>query len=129
MISNLSLNYLSLLDVDALRTVLRVYDFRALVDRQAERISQKRLAGILNIETNPVDRMVRGLPVRGIRSVMKLDQQSFASEGDLYLFGTVLSQFFALYASINAFHQLEVVNEDNQERYTWTLQQGQQPLM
>jgi len=129
LISNLSLNYLSLLDVDALRTVLRVYDFRALVDRQAERISQKRLAGILNIETNPVDRMIRGLPVRGIRSVMTLDQQSFASEGDLYLFGTVLSQFFALYASINAFHHLEVVNEDNQERYTWTLQQGQQPLM
>jgi type VI secretion system protein ImpG len=129
LISNLSLNYLSLLDVDALRTVLRVYDFRALVDRQAERISQKRLAGILGIETNPVDRMIRGLPVRGIRSVMKLDQQSFASEGDLYMFGTVLSQFFALYASINAFHHLEVVNEDNQERYTWTLQQGQQPLM
>ncbi len=106
-----------------------IYDFRALVDRQAERVSQKRLAGILDIETTPVDRMVRGLPVRGIRSVMRLDQQSFASEGDLYLFGTVLSQFFALYASINAFHQLEVVNTDNQERYTWTLQQGQQPLM
>ena len=44
LISNLSLNYLSM-DVDALRTVLRVYDFRALVDRQAERVSQKRLAG------------------------------------------------------------------------------------
>lgn len=129
LISNLSLNYLSLLDVDALRTVLRVYDFRALVDRQAERVSQKRLAGIKAIETTPVDRMYRGLPVRGIRSVLKLDQSAFASEGDLYLFGTVLSQFFGLYASINAFHLLDVVNTDNQERYTWTLQQGQQPLM
>lgn len=129
LISNLSLNYLSMLDVDALRTVLRVYDFRALADRQAERVSKKRLAGISSIETNPVDRMIRGLPVRGIRSVLKLDESGFASEGDLYLFGTVLSQFFALYASINAFHQLEVVNTENQERYTWTLQQGQQPLM
>lgn len=129
LISNLSLNYLSMLDVEALRTVLRVYDFRALVDRQAERISRKRLAGISAIATNPVDRMIRGLPVRGIRSELSLDQSGFASEGNLYLFGTVLSQFFALYASINAFHQLEVVNTDNQERYTWTLQQGQQPLM
>ncbi len=129
LISNLSLNYLSLLDEDALRTVLRVYDFRALADRQAERISQKRLAGIRGIETKPVDRMVRGLPVRGIQSVLELDQQAFASEGDLYLFGTVLSRFFSLYASINAFHHLDVVNTDNQERYTWTLQQGQQPLM
>lgn len=129
LISNLSLNYLSLLDPEALRTVLRVYDFRALVDRQAERISQKRLAGIEGIETEPVDRMVKGLPVRGIRSELRLDPQAFASEGDLYLFGAVLSQFFSLYASINAFHLLEVVNTDNQERYTWTLQQGQQPLM
>ncbi|EMP54919.1 hypothetical protein MSNKSG1_13337 [Marinobacter santoriniensis NKSG1] len=129
LISNLSLNYLSMLDVEALRTVLRVYDFRALVDRQAERISKKRLAGIRAIATSPVDRMIRGLPVRGIRSELGLDQSGFASEGDLYLFGTVLSQFFALYASINAFHQLEVVNTENQERYTWTLQQGQQPLM
>ncbi len=129
LISNLSLNYLSLLDVDALRTVLRVYDFRALADRQAERVSQKRLAAIAKIETAPVDRMVRGLPVRGIQSMLTLDQNGFASEGDLYLFGTVLSQFFALYASINAFHQLDVVNSDNQERYTWALQQGQQPLM
>ena len=129
LVSNLSLNYLSMLDVDALRTVLRVYDFRALVDRQAERIAQRRLAAINAIETRPVDRMIRGLPVRGIRSELYLDQQGFASEGDLYLFGTVLSRFFALYASINAFHQLDVVNTDNQERYTWTLQQGQQPLM
>lgn len=129
LISNLSLNYLSLLEVDALRSVLRVYDFRALVDRQAERVSKQRLEGIQAIETQPVDRMYRGLPVRGIRSTLTLDQQAFASEGDLYLFGTVLSQFFALYASINAFHLLDVVNSDNQERYTWTLQTGQQPLM
>lgn len=129
LVSNLSLNYLSLLDVDALRSVLRVYDFRALVDRQAERVSQQRLAGIQAIQTKPVDRMYRGLPVRGIQSTLTLDQQAFASEGDLYLFGTVLSQFFALYASINAFHLLDVVNSDNQERYTWTLQTGQQPLM
>ncbi len=129
LVSNLSLNYLSLLDVDALRSVLRVYDFKALVDRQAERVSQQRLAGISGIETKPVDRMYRGLPVRGIQSTLTLDQSAFASEGDLYLFGTVLSQFFALYASINAFHLLDVVNSENQERYTWTLQTGQQPLM
>jgi type VI secretion system protein ImpG len=129
LVSNLSLNYLSLLDVDALRSVLRVYDFKALVDRQAERVSQQRLNGIEAIATQPVDRMYRGLPVRGIRSTLTLDQQAFASEGDLYLFGTVLSQFFALYASINAFHLLDVVNSENQERYTWTLQTGQQPLM
>ena len=46
LISNLSLNYLSLLSRDALCSILRAYDFRALVDRQAEQVSRHRLEGI-----------------------------------------------------------------------------------
>ncbi|MGM0826391.1 MAG: type VI secretion system baseplate subunit TssF [Pseudomonadota bacterium] len=129
LISNLSLNYLSLLERNALCSVLRAYDFRALVDRQAERIAQKRLAGIVDIDTQPVDRLRKGMPVRGLRSVMTLDQDAFGDEGSLYLFGSVLARFFSLYASINSFHELHVVNRHNQERYTWSLQAGQQPLM
>ncbi|MDN3524966.1 type VI secretion system baseplate subunit TssF [Halomonas sabkhae] len=129
LISNLSLNYLSLLNRDALCSVLRVYDFRALVDRQAERMSQKRLQGIVDIQTQPVDRLYKGLPVRGLRSVMTLDQEAFGDEGGLYLFGCMLSRFFSLYASINSFHELEVINQQNRERYAWNLQTGQQPLM
>lgn len=129
LISNLSLNYLSLLDRDALCTVLRAYDFRALVDRQAERASHLRLKSILSIETQPIDRLHRGLPIRGLRSVITLDQEAFGDEGGLYLFGSVLARFFSLYASINSFHELHVINHHNRERYTWTSQPGQQPLM
>lgn len=129
LISNLSLNYLSLLERDALCSVLRAYDFRALVDRQAERVAQKRLAGIVSIETQPIDRLKKGLPIRGLRSVMTLDQDAFGDEGSLYLFGSVLARFFSLYASINSFHELHVINRQNHERYKWTLQSGQQPLM
>lgn len=129
LISNLSLNYLSLLNRDALCSVLQAYDFRALVDRQAERIAQKRLTGIVDIDTQPVDRLRKGLPVRGLRSVMTLDQDAFGDEGSLYLFGSVLARFLSLYASINSFHELQVINRHNQERYVWSLQAGQQPLM
>jgi type VI secretion system protein ImpG len=129
LISNLSLNYLSLLDRDALCSVLRAYDFRAQLDRQAERASKLRLAGIVSIETQPIDRLHRGLVVRGLRSVLLLNQDAFGDEGGLYLFGSVLARFFSLYASINSFHELHVINRHNQERYTWTSQPGQQPLM
>ncbi|WPC76857.1 type VI secretion system baseplate subunit TssF [Vibrio porteresiae] len=129
LISNLSLNYLSLLSKDALSSVLRAYDFRALVDRQAERIGRQRLEGILNIESKPVDKILRGLPVRGLQSTLYVDQTKFGSEGDLFLFGTVLSHFFALYASINSFHELVIVNFTNQEKYTWGTQSGMQPLI
>ncbi|WP_139709279.1 type VI secretion system baseplate subunit TssF [Aeromonas allosaccharophila] len=129
LISNLSLNYVSLLRRDALVQVLRTYDFPALHDKQAEHGSRKRLAGIEEIETKPVDRLVRGMPVRGLKSVLSIRQSAFGSEGELYLFSTVLAHFFSLYASVNAFHLLEVVNLDNKERYQWPVQIGQHSLM
>lgn len=129
LISNLSLNYVSLLRRDALVQVLRTYDFPALHDKQAEQASRKRLAGIEQIETSPVDRLVRGMPVRGLKSVLSIRQSAFGSEGELYLFSTVLAHFFSLYASVNAFHLLEVVNLDNKERYQWPVQIGQHSLM
>ncbi|MGU5737731.1 type VI secretion system baseplate subunit TssF [Aeromonas caviae] len=129
LISNLSLNYVSLLRRDALVQVLRTYDFPALHDKQAEQASRKRLAGIEEIETKPVDRLVRGMPVRGLKSVLSIRQSAFGSEGELYLFSTVLAHFFSLYASVNAFHLLEVVNLDNKERYQWPAQIGQHSLM
>lgn len=129
LISNLSLNYVSLLRRDALVQVLRTYDFPALHDKQAEQASRKRLAGIEEIETSPVDRLVRGMPVRGLKSVLSIRQSAFGSEGELYLFSTVLAHFFSLYASVNAFHLLEVVNLDNKERYQWPVQIGQHSLM
>ena len=129
LISNLSLNYVSLLRRDALVQVLRTYDFPALHDKQAEQASRKRLAGIEQIETSPVDRLVRGMPVRGLKSVLSIRQSAFGSEGELYLFSTVLAHFFSLYASVNAFHLLEVVNLDNKERYLWPVQIGQHSMM
>ncbi len=129
LISNLSLNYLSLLDKDALSSVLRAYDFRALVDQQVARTSRKRLDGIISIESEPLDKLIKGMPVRGLISKITLDPNAFASEGDLYLFGTVLSRFFALYASINSFHELVVVNAESREEYRWGSQHGMQPLI
>ncbi|MCE1649535.1 type VI secretion system baseplate subunit TssF, partial [Enterobacter hormaechei] len=107
LLSNMSLNYMSLLDKDALKQVLRTYDFPSIHNRQSKRSSQKRLDAIEKIETEPTDRLFRGQPVRGLRSTLYIRQQAFSSEGELYLFSTILSRFFSLYASVNAFHMLK----------------------
>lgn len=129
LISNMSLNYLSLLSKDALVAILRAYDFKALVNIQAQRAASLRLDGIESIETTPVDRLIKGLPVRGLRSVLTLKESAFSCEGELYLFGAVMSRFFGLYASINSFHELEVINSNNSERYRWGMLTGEQPLI
>ncbi|SAK75978.1 type VI secretion protein [Caballeronia pedi] len=129
LISNLSLNYLSLLSAEPLKAVIRAYDFAALHDIQQARATSKRLSGVGDAVTTPTDMLVKGLPIRGLKTRLSLDQSAFLCEGDLYLFGTVLSHFFALYASINSFHQLEVLNTSNNERYQWPWQTGKQPLI
>jgi type VI secretion system protein ImpG len=77
----------------------------------------------------PTDRLIYGMPIRGLKSTITLDQEAFGSEGELFLFGTVLSKFFSLYASINSFHELIVINSTNKEEYSWGIQEGMQPLI
>jgi type VI secretion system protein ImpG len=129
LISNLSLNYLSLLSAEPLKAIVRAYDFAALHDIQQARATRKRLNGIGEATTTPVDVLMKGLPVRGLKTCLKLDQSAFLCEGDLYLFATVLSHFFALYASINSFHQLDVINVTNNEHHSWPMLKGRQPVI
>lgn len=129
LISNSSLNYLTLLEIDTLSTIIRAYDFKSNDDEQAKRHLQQRLSGIEKITTTPIDRLFKGLPVRGVFSTMTINANHFNSEGELYLFGTALSHFFSLFSSINSFHMLEIVNSANNETYTWPMQKGIQPMI
>jgi len=128
LISNMSLNYISLANVEALRVILSAYDFGAHYNVQTARESQLRREGIAAIQPSPVDVLHHGTPIRGIRTHIDMQESKFAGEGDMYLFASVLNEFLALYASINAFHQLEVKTERG-EIYLWPARQGQQHLI
>jgi type VI secretion system protein ImpG len=128
LISNMSLNYLSLADVDALKVILETYDFPRYYDEQTERVSKRLLDGLKSIRHQHVDRLHRGLPVRGLRTELTIDPQGYIGEGDLFVFASVLNEFFALYASLNSYHELRV-NSTQGEVYQWTPRMGQQPLL
>ena len=120
LISNLSLNYVSLLNKDALISIISTYDFLSQHDKQSEKTAKRRYQGIKSLESSPVDLFFKGLPIRGIRSTIKMDDSFFLSEGDMYIFSSVLAEFLSLYASINSFHVLKVINERNNEVYEWS---------
>ena len=128
LISNMSLNYLSLADVNALKVILETYDFPRYYDEQTEKVSKRLLDGLKSIRHQHVDRLHRGLPVRGLRTELTVDPQGYIGEGDLFVFASVLNEFFALYASLNSYHELRV-NSTQGEVYQWTPRMGQQPLL
>ncbi|MNU53656.1 hypothetical protein D3C71_426910 [compost metagenome] len=128
LISNMSLNYLSLADVNALKLILETYDLPRYYDQHAENISKRLLGGLKSIKHQHVDRLHRGLPVRGLRTELTIDPQGYIGEGDLFVFASVLNEFFALYASLNSYHELRVISTQG-EVYQWTPRMGLQPLL
>ncbi|RPH47975.1 MAG: type VI secretion system baseplate subunit TssF, partial [Planctomycetota bacterium] len=81
LLSHLALNYLSLVDVDALRRVVSLYHFRARVDRQAESAMKLLLDGIKRVSSAPATRLLQGSPIRGVGIEVDLDEDSFGGEG------------------------------------------------
>lgn len=129
LISNLSLNYMSLLSHDALAAMLSIYDYQSLTNRQAERAAKQRIGGIVGLKTVPLDILFKGLPIRGLKSIMEMNESAFQTEGEMYLFAAILAEFFTLYATVNSFHELEVHGMENGEVYTWPAKIGRQPLI
>ena len=128
LISNMSLNYLSLADVNALKVILETYDLPRYYDQHAEKVSKRLLGGLKSIRHQHVDRLYQGLPVRGLRTELTIDPQGYVGEGDLFVFTSVLNEFFALYASLNSYHELQVKSTQG-EVYQWTPRMGLQPLL
>ncbi|MDL2274718.1 type VI secretion system baseplate subunit TssF [Desulfosarcina sp. OttesenSCG-928-G10] len=124
LLSNMSLNYVSLTDINALRAVISTYDFRAPHDRPKARMLEKILNSMVGIECSETDRIYRGLPVRGAQTRLTIDQRAFSCEGAMYLFGSILDEFFALYATVNSFHQLIIKEFSRGETYTWPARLG-----
>jgi type VI secretion system protein ImpG len=128
LISNMSLNYLSLADVNALKVILETYDLPRYYDPHAAKVSERLLGGLKSIRHQHVDRLHRGLPVRGLRTELTIDPQGYIGEGDVFVFASVLNEFFALYASLNSYHELRVKSTQG-EVYQWTPRMGLQPLL
>lgn len=129
LISHLSLNYLSLADAPRLRELLRLYDFRALVDRQAARTLDRKLSGIQDVRSERATRVLKGAAVRGLKVVLDLDEERFGGEGEVHLFGDVVNQLLGQYVSLNAFSELEVRGQKFGEVHTWAPRSGERSIL
>jgi type VI secretion system protein ImpG len=127
LISNMSLNYLSLADVNALKVILETYDLPRYYDQHAEKVSKRLLGGLKPSSTTTST----GCTVAtGARPAHRTDHRPgrVYRRGDLFVFASVLNEFFALYASLNSYHELRVKSTQG-EVYQWTPRMGLQPLL
>ncbi|XOB63250.1 type VI secretion system baseplate subunit TssF [Campylobacterota bacterium DY0563] len=127
-ISNMSLNYLSLNDIKTLRTILETYDFFGAYDVKQREKTSMMLKGLEDISYETCEMIDKGLPIRGMHITLKINPHKFSCIGEAYLFSSVLNEFFSLYSNINSFHRLSV-DIQNEELITWKPKMGSLELI
>jgi type VI secretion system protein ImpG len=116
LISHLSLNHLSLIstdnDADALREILKLYDFQDSAETRGM------IDGLLQVRGRRVVGRVGG-PVssgfcRGFEIAIHLDEERFSGSG-VYMFAAVLERFVGMYASLNSFTKMIATTNKREE--------------
>jgi len=123
LVSHLAHNRTSVLSVEALKRTLALYDW---ADTPATR---RRIEGIRRVEWEPSERLDRGSIRRGVDVEIEIEDGHFADEGDLVLFGNVLSRFLSTYATINTFVHLTILSHPSNRSLTWDPLDGTLPLL
>jgi type VI secretion system protein ImpG len=121
LISHLSLNHLSLIGgaegADALREILRLYDYDGSPQTQSE------IAGISKVSSRRVVGRVKGDPeggvCRGILVEIEFDEARYPNNS-LFLFASILERFLGLYCEVNSFTQLAITSKGTERTLrTW----------
>ena len=123
-LAHMAMSYRSITELEVLRATVDLYNFQAIVDRQAARANQLRLTAIKSIKVRPTDRLYRGAPIRGVAAEVELDEGGFAGEGEMYLFASILNEMFSSYVSMNSFTQLTVTGTNTRVVYKWDPKSG-----
>ncbi|MCW8092785.1 type VI secretion system baseplate subunit TssF [Alteromonas sp. ASW11-130] len=124
MLSRLSANYNPLSSLHAIRNLIKVFDLPAKSDRRKERLNLLIREGIERLETRHSTRLVKGMPIAGLITTINVRESKFGAKGvsgeaNMYLFASVLYQYLSRQASINSFHNLEVLAIESGEKYRW----------
>jgi type VI secretion system protein ImpG len=123
-LAHMAMSYRSITELEVLRAIVDVYNFQAIIDRQAARANQLRVSAIKSVKVRPTDRLYRGAPVRGVATDIELDEGGFSGEGEMYLFASILNEMFSSYVSLNSFTQLTVTGSNTRVVYKWEPKSG-----
>ncbi|WP_226778943.1 type VI secretion system baseplate subunit TssF [Oceaniglobus trochenteri] len=127
LISNLSLNYLSLVDSENGTGAEAMRELIGLYAPTGDRAVTKQLEGITAIDSRPiVRRMSDGMlstAVRGLEIAVTCDEDYFEGAGP-FLLATVLQRFFANYVSLNSFTETVLKTPQRGEVARWRPEKG-----
>jgi type VI secretion system protein ImpG len=128
LISQLSLNYLSLVDAEAGGGAEAIRSLLTLYADANDPAVQRQIEGVKSVSARAVNRRIptKG-PItfgRGVEITLTCEESAFEGVG-AFLFGTILREFFAKYVSINSFTETVLNSNERGEIMRWRPRLGQ----
>lgn len=124
LLSHLAIGQRGLADVDALRALLGLYNLQGLADAQVGRSNERQIEAVRKMTRETVTRLIYGVPVRGVRTRVELDEAGFPGIGGAFVFSAALDQLFGSLVSLNAASELAVTLTPSRTEYPWPLRHG-----
>jgi len=132
LISQLQLNYLSLMDRDPEQGAASLRQLLSLYADLSEPATVKQIKGIRHCNLRPIYRRVpESGPIvfaRGIAIDLTVDEQAF-SGGSAYLLSSVLERLFSRMVSINSFTEMTLHSQQRGEIAWWQARIGKRQLI
>ncbi len=132
LISQLSLNYLSIADSADGRGAAALRDLLSLYADMRDPAVQKQIEGIHSIASKTITRRLptEGLVTygRGLEIELTCDDSAYEGTGT-FLLGAVLDEFFTRHASINSFTETVVRTLDRGEVMRWPARLGRRQIL
>ncbi len=128
-ITHLSMNFLSITELKNLKELLSLYISPEDQDKSRLAANRKRLDGIIALKSTSVDKVSHGAMTRGLKIEMEVNATQFAGLGDVYLFGTMMDNFFSVYTSINTFTQFNLKEINAGVTFKWAARIGNRILL
>lgn len=129
LLSDLSMNYASLADLQSFKAMLQHYlPGRANEDARVS-AATRRIESIEHLTIQPDQTLFRDAFIRGQRIRLKVRGDHYSGEGDKYLFGCVMDYLFASTCGFNTFTALDIEDFHSGAVLSWPIRLGLKTLM
>lgn len=129
LVAHLAIQRRSLAERDVLASLLAIHDFSGSTDEQVSRANRMRIESIRTVGASEARKLVRGAPVRGVKTTIELEEKGFAGPGDAFLFGLVLDELLASRVSLNSFNELILRIQPSNRTFRWAPRSGRQEVV
>lgn len=123
LLSHLALNQRGLTSAEMLRALLGLYNLFGKQHARIGRRNERQIEAIRKVEQEAVTRMVRGVPIRAVRTRIELDEAAVPL-GNAYVFGTVLHELYGSLVHLNSASEVQVELHPSKTELKWPVKIG-----